>query len=89
MLVKKEDYSGGILFNLVTDAKDVYDKGMTDTAAYGSQKSLAFTKAWRREMFRKPRTTLSWTCTENMQCDCGTKGMDNFERRQLECNPKF
>ena len=88
MLLKKEEYSGDILFNLVTDAKDVYDTGMTDTATYGSQKPLAFTKACRREMFCKPRTTLSWTCTENMQCDCGTKDMENFERRQLECNLK-
>ena len=62
-----EDYNAAILLNLVTDAKDVYDKGMTDTAAYSSQKSLAFTIAW---------TSLSWTSTENMPVDRGTKAMD-------------
>lgn len=76
VLLKNEEYSGDIPLNLVTDAKDVYDKGMSDTATYGSQKSLAFTIAWMREMFRRPRTTLSWTSTENMPCDCGTKEMD-------------
>ena len=76
VLTKHEEYSGDIPLNIVTDAKDVYDKGMSDTATYGSQKSLAFTIAWMREMFRKPRTTLSWTSTENMPCDCGTKAMD-------------
>ena len=46
VLDKTEDYNAAIPLNLVTDGKDVYDKGMTDTAAYGSQKSLAFTIAW-------------------------------------------
>ena len=32
----------------VTDAKDVYDKGQSDTPSYGSQKSLCFSKAWLR-----------------------------------------
>ena len=76
VLLKNEEYSGDIPLNLVTDAKDVYDKGMSDTATYGSQKSLAFTIAWMRQMFRRPRTTLSWTSTENMPCDCGTEEMD-------------
>ena len=73
VLLKNEEYSGDIPLNLVTDAKDVYDKGMSDTATYGSQKSLAFTIAWMREMFRRPRTTLSWTSTENMLCVVGPK----------------
>jgi len=76
VLDKTQNYNMAIPLNLVTDAKDVYDKGMTDTATYGSQKSLAFTIAWMREVFRKPRTSLSWTSTENMPVDCGTKAMD-------------
>ena len=76
VLDKTEDYNEEIPLNLVTDAKDVYDKGMTDTATYGSQKSLASTIAWMGEDFTKPRTALSWTSTENMPVDCGTKAVD-------------
>ncbi|CAE7729826.1 dnaJ, partial [Symbiodinium pilosum] len=31
---------------VVVDAKDVHDKGNSDTSSYGTQKSLAFTVAW-------------------------------------------
>jgi hypothetical protein len=60
VLDKTEDYNEEIPLNLVTDAKDVYiyEKGMTDTATYGSQKSLASTIAWMREVFTKPRIRL-------------------------------
>ena len=34
------------LHPVVVDAKDVHDKGDSDTSSYGTQKSLAFTVAW-------------------------------------------
>ena len=43
---------------VVTDAKDVYDKNTSDTPTYGSQKSLAFTVAWIRQVLGKPNTLL-------------------------------
>ncbi|CAE7718191.1 pgsA [Symbiodinium sp. CCMP2592] len=61
---------------VVTDAKDVYDKGNSDTPSYGSQKSLAFTVGWLRAMLARPNVALRWTATENMFVDCGTKQMD-------------
>ena len=57
---------------VVVDAKDVYDKGNSDTSSYGSQKSLAFTVAWLRSILRRPNTSLRWTATENMFADAGT-----------------
>lgn len=45
-----EQYNSFIPLGLVTDAKDVYDKNTSDTPTYGSQKSLAFTVAWTREV---------------------------------------
>ncbi|CAE7263203.1 unnamed protein product [Symbiodinium microadriaticum] len=45
---------------VVTDAKDTYDKGNSDTPSYGSQKSLAFTVAWLRGMIAKPNVALRW-----------------------------
>ena len=60
---------------LVTDAKDNYDKCNSDTPTYGSQKSLAFTIAWIRHMLRKDSTKLVWTATDNMFVDGGTKFM--------------
>ena len=48
---------------LTVDAKDVHDKGNSDTASYGSQKSLAFTVAWMRQVLGKPNTALKWTAT--------------------------
>ena len=41
---------------VVTDAKDVYDKGGSDTPSYGAQKSLAFTVAWIRSMLGRTGT---------------------------------
>ena len=35
-----------VKMTVVVDAKDVHEKGNSDTATYGSQKSLAFTVAW-------------------------------------------
>ena len=61
---------------VVTDAKDVYDKGSSDTHSYGSQKSLAFTVAWIRGMLQRASTSLRWTSTENMFVDARTKDMD-------------
>ena len=61
---------------MVTDAKDVYDKGCSDTPSYGAQKSLAFTVAWLRGILRRELTKLRWTSTENMFVDAGTKDMD-------------
>ena len=60
---------------VVTDAKDVYDKGCSDTPTYGAQKSLAFTVAWIRGVLSQPNTMLRWTATENMFVDCNTKDM--------------
>ena len=61
---------------VVTDAKDVYDKNTSDTPSYGSQKSLAFTVAWLRNLLRREGTKLKWTSTENMWVDGGTKDMN-------------
>ncbi|OLQ04968.1 Uncharacterized protein K02A2.6 [Symbiodinium microadriaticum] len=61
---------------VVVDAKDVFDKGNSDTSSFGSQKSLAFTVAWLRAMLRRPNTVLRWTATSNLFCDAGTKYMD-------------
>ena len=70
---------------VVTDAKDCYDKGNSDTPSYGSQKSLAFSVGWLRNMLGRPNTSLRWTATENMFIDCGTKQMDpQHFRRTLE-----
>lgn len=60
---------------VVTDAKDVYDKGTSDTPSYGSQKSLAFSVAWLRYTLQQEQTELKWTSTENMWVDAGTKEM--------------
>ena len=67
----------------VTDAKDVYDKGSSDTATYGSQKALAFTVAWIRDVLRRPQTCLKWTSTENMFADAGTKEMDQSHLQRI------
>ena len=61
---------------VVTDAKDVFDKGNSDTPSFGSQKSLAFTVSWLRSTLRRPNTALRWTATENMLIDALTKDMD-------------
>jgi hypothetical protein len=68
---------------VVTDAKDVYDKNTSDTPTYGSQKSLAFTVAWIRQVLGKPNTLLKWTSTENMFVDVGTKDMDHDHLHQI------
>ena len=57
----------------VVDAKDVHDKGNSDTSSFGSQKSLAFTIAWMRSVLRRPNTALKWTATENMWVEAGTE----------------
>ena len=68
---------------VVTDAKDVFDKGNSDTPSYGSQKSLAFTVAWLRGMLSHDTVSLKWTATENMFVDCGTKEMDGEHMRRI------
>ena len=67
---------------VVVDAKDVHDKGNSDTSTYGAQKSMAFTVAWLRSQLRQPRTCLRWTSTENMWVDGGTKIMDLTHMRR-------
>ena len=62
----------------VVDAKDVHDKGNS-----GSQKSLAFSVAWLRSVFRRPNTALKWTATDNMWADGGTKEMDLSHMRKI------
>lgn len=69
-------YVGEVPLGLVSDAKDVFDKSVSDTPTYGSQKSLAFSVAWIREVLRKDRTRIHWTSTENMLIDCGAKEMN-------------
>ena len=69
-------YAGSVPLGLVSDAKDVFDKSVSDTPTYGSQKSLAFSVAWVREVLRKDCTRIHWTSTENMLIDCGTKEMN-------------
>ena len=69
-------YVGEVPLGLVSDAKDVFDKSVSDTPTYGSQKSLAFSVAWIREVLRKDRTRIHWTSTENMLIDCGSKEMN-------------
>ncbi|CAJ1401481.1 unnamed protein product [Effrenium voratum] len=68
---------------VVVDAKDVHDKGNSDTPSYGSQKSLAFTVAWLRSQLKQPGTSLKWTSTENMWADGGTKLMDLTHMRRI------
>ena len=74
---------------VVVDAKDVYDKGTSDTPSYGAQRSLGFTVAWIRAMLRKPNTALRWTSTENMFVDCGTKDMDLSHMRDTLTSGKW
>eukprot|EP00435_Cladocopium_sp_Y103_P036685 s2050_g9.t1 len=50
-----------IPLQMVTDAKDNYDKCNSDTPTYGSQKSLAFTISWLRSMLRRESTKMKWT----------------------------
>jgi len=82
-----------IPMTVVVDAKDVFDKCLSDTPSYGSQKSLAFTVAWIRTMLRRPNTSLRWTSTENMFVDGGTKEMDLEHMRAIlaagEWCPKY
>ena len=72
---RAEEVMDCIPLSVITDARDVYDKGSSDTPSYGSQKSLAFTVAWIRGVLSKPNTMLRWTSTENLFVDCGTKDM--------------
>ena len=67
----------------VVDAKDVYDKVNSDTASFGSQKSMAFTIAWLRSLLRRPNTALKWTATSNMFADAGTKQMSLEHLRKI------
>ena len=82
-VLKDTNYDSEIPLALVTDAKDVFDKGNNDTPTYGSQKSLAFTIAWLRESLRRARTRLAWTATQNMIIDSGTKEMDGSHLREV------
>ena len=68
---------------VVTDAKDTYDKSMSDTPSFGSQKSLAFTISWLRATLRRPNVSLRWTSTENMITDPMTKDMDGSHLRKV------
>lgn len=74
---------GMVDLQVVVDAKDVHDKGNSDTSTFGAQKSMAFTVSWMRSQLRKPPASLKWTSTENMWADGMTKAMD------LTCLRKF
>ena len=78
-----DDCLNSVALSVVTDAKDVYDKNTSDTPSYGSQKALAFTVAWVRDVLRRPRTSLVWTSTENMFVDAGTKDMKPDHMQQI------
>ena len=75
-----------IQMTAVVDAKDVHDKGNSDTPSYGSMKSMAFSIAWMRSVLRKPQTCLKWTATDNMWIDGGTKDMDLTHMRRIMGN---
>lgn len=81
VLVKRSSVEA-IALTCVTDAKDVYDRNTSDTASYGSQKSLCFTIAWPRAQLRRPRTDIKWTSTDNMFVDGGTK--ENFDLTHMQ-----
>ena len=66
----------------VVDAKDTHDKVGSETTT-GSQKSLAYTIAWLRQVFRRPQASIRWTATENMFVDAGTKDMDTSQFRSV------
>ncbi|CAK9109164.1 unnamed protein product [Durusdinium trenchii] len=72
-----------VWFTAVVDAKDVHDKGNSDTPSFGSQKSLAFTIGWLRAILRRPHTALKWTATSNMWIDALTKDMDLTHVRRI------
>ena len=78
-----EPVLGMIDLQVVVDAKDVHDKGNSDTSTFGAQKSMAFTVSWMRSQLRKPRTSLKWTSTENMWVDGMTKTMDLAHLRSI------
>ena len=84
MLGPKADPSiNSVKMTAVVDAKDVHDKGNSDTPSYGSQKSLAFSVSWLRSILRRPNTALKWTATSNMWVDGGTKDMDLQHLRKI------
>ena len=74
---------------VVVDAKDVFDKSTSDTPSYGSQKSLAFTVAWLRNLLRRPGCYIRWTSTENMLADALTKEMEADHLRQVLTSGKW
>ena len=63
-------------FVQITDAKDLFDKGNSDTATYGGQKSLGFTIGWIRFTLARASAALKWASASNMFVGCGTKDMD-------------
>ncbi|CAK9084147.1 unnamed protein product [Durusdinium trenchii] len=81
--VRADSSMNAVKMTGVVDAKDVYDKSNSDTASFGSQKSLAFTIAWLRSLLRRPNTALKWTATSNMFADAGTKMMSLDHLRKI------
>ena len=67
----------------VVDAKDVYDRTDSDAGSWGTQKSLVYTVAALRQVFRRPNSAIRWTATQNMFCDAGTKDMDCSHMRKI------
>jgi len=63
-------------FMLVTDAKDSYDKVVSDKNTLGTRRSLALTLAWLKQQFRGKNILCRWTDTSNMLADPLTKNMD-------------
>ncbi len=62
----------------VVDARDAHDRVRSDVApTAGAQKSLRFTVAGLRQVFRASTSGLRWTHTENMLADALTKVMDS------------
>ena len=67
----------------VVDAKDCHDKLTSDAGSWGTQKSLAYTVAALRQVFRRPNVGVRWTATQNMFVDGGTKDMDTDHFRKI------
>lgn len=75
--------SNAVSMTTLVDAKDMHDKGNSDTSSFGSQKSLAFTIAWIGSVLRCPNTALKWTAAANMCVDAGTNEMDLSHLRTI------
>ena len=78
-LLDKKDVTAAqesIPFMVVTDAKDAYDKVVSDKNTLGTRRSLAMTLAWLKQQFRGRNIKARWTDASNMLTDPLTKDMN-------------